>query len=176
VRAKIEKVKKKNRKRDWETSGIDWLARWRAWPRWMTLYFPRVHLDYGLKSGHKSSWILYRYVPAGGTAGRERKFHRGIAPRERKEMAGKWERQGNTVGRRGKRGERLAVGLLARGVEKMLRWMPQNWICRNVWLSATKELCVIIHLTTLLFLIFLSFSAMIYLARSGYLGRSLGLA
>ena len=102
---KIEKIKKKEER---DSAGVDWLARWRAWSRWMTLYFPRVHPDYRLKSGHKSSWILYRYVPAGGTAVRGRKFHRDVAPsRERKEVAGKMgEAKGIQPEDRGKKREK----------------------------------------------------------------------
>lgn len=48
-----------------------------------------------IEKRHKSSWILYRYVPAGGTAGRWRKFHRGVTPsRERR----RWLVSGRAVG------------------------------------------------------------------------------
>lgn len=158
---KIEKIKKgRKREKSGDAPSIDWLARWRAWPRWMTLYFPRVHPDYGLKSDHKSSWILYRYVPAGGTAGRGRKFHRAITREEQigLERAG-WAAGGHgRMKKTGKEEKRRTSGQPSRCWEGCYGGCPKIEFAgtrENAWLSTpVGEPCVIMHPITLSFSIF----------------------
>lgn len=61
-RAAHDGIEKREKRR---ASSIDWHADVRSHDGWRFIFHDTP--DYGLKSGHKSSWILYRYVPAGRT-------------------------------------------------------------------------------------------------------------